>query len=157
MQCSEADCIAVFVLQKDIRQKNPGACSLEFRSVMQIVVECILCWDNKKKTSKGKGILGTVLAFFAADEEQGRKTLHRHWQIWAIEIDETLRDCLFHEDNTARDIARKTFCKLIDNVITASYGSELRITHKCVKESNDFISKQDIAEVLFQEHEPYIF
>ncbi len=149
MQCSEADCIADFVLRKDIRLKKPGACSLEFQSVMQIVVECMLRWDIKKKTSKGKGILGTVFAFFAADEEQGRKTLHRHWQILVKEIDETLRNCLFHEDNTTGDIARKTFCKHIDNVITVSYGSEFRITHKYIKESNDFISKQDIAEVLF--------
>ncbi len=145
MQCSEADCIADFVLQKDIRLKNQGACSLEFQSVMQIVVECMLHWDIKKKTSKGKAILGTVLAFFAADEEQGRKTLHHHWQILVKEIDETLWNCLFHEDKTTRDIPRKTFCKHIDNVITASYGSEFCITHKCVKESNDFISKQDIA------------
>ncbi len=157
MRCSEADCIADFVLQKDIRLKNPGACFLEFQSVMQIVVECMLHWDIRKKTSKGKGILGTVLAFFAADEEQGKKTLHHHWQIWVKEIDETLRNCLFHENNTARDIARKTFCKHIDSILTASYGSEFRITHKCVKESNDFINKQDIAEVLVQEHDPYIF
>jgi hypothetical protein len=73
LQCSEADCIADFVLQKDIRLKNPVACSLEFQSVMQIIVECMLHWDIKKKTSKGKGLLGSVLAFFTADEEQGRK------------------------------------------------------------------------------------
>jgi hypothetical protein len=42
LQCSEADCIADFVLRKDIRLKSPGACSLEFQSVMQIVVECML-------------------------------------------------------------------------------------------------------------------
>jgi hypothetical protein len=41
----------------------------------------MLTWDIKKQTSKGKGILGTVLAFSAADEEQSRKTLHHHWQI----------------------------------------------------------------------------
>jgi hypothetical protein len=64
---------------------------------------------------------------------------------------------LFHEDDTARDIAGKTFCKHIDNVITASYGSEFHITQKCVKESNDFINKQDFAEVLFQERDPCIF
>jgi hypothetical protein len=157
LQCSEADCIADFVLRKDIRLKNPGACALVFQSVMQIVVECMLRWDIKKKTSKGKGILGTVLAFFAADEEQGRKTLHRHWQIWVKGINETLQNCLFHEDDTARDIVRKTSCKHIDNVLTASYGSEFRITHKCIKEGNDFINKQDIAEVLFQERDPYIF
>ncbi len=64
---------------------------------------------------------------------------------------------MFHEDDTARDIARKPFCEHIDNVITASYGSEFRITHKYVEEGNDFVSKQDIAEVLFQERDPYIF
>jgi hypothetical protein len=39
-----------------------------------------------KENYKGKGILGTVVAVSAADEEQGRKTLHCHWQIWAKEI-----------------------------------------------------------------------
>jgi hypothetical protein len=32
--------------------------------------------DIKTRTSKGKGILGTVLAFAGAGKEQGRKTLH---------------------------------------------------------------------------------
>jgi hypothetical protein len=41
-------------------------------------MECMLQWDVTKKTTKGKGILGTVVAFSAADEEQGRKTLHCH-------------------------------------------------------------------------------
>jgi hypothetical protein len=120
-------------------------------------MECMLRWNVKKKTSKGKGILGTVLAFFAADEEQGRKTLHHHWQIWVKEINKTLRNCLFHEDDTIRDSARKTFCKQIDNVITASYGSEFCITHKCVNEKNDLVNKQDMAEIIFQVEDPYIF
>jgi hypothetical protein len=29
----------------------------------------MLRWDVKKKTTRGKGILGTVVAFSAADEE----------------------------------------------------------------------------------------
>ncbi len=157
LQCSEAECIADFVLQKDIRLNHPGACSLEFQSVMQILMECMLCWDIKKKTSKGKGILGTVLAFSTADEEQGRKTLHRHWQIWVKEIIQILRNCLFHKDVTIRDMARKTFCKQIDNIIAASYGSEFRITHKCIKKNNDIVIKQDMAEKLFQEQDPCIF
>jgi hypothetical protein len=81
LQCSEAECLADFILQKDIRLNHPGACSLEFQSVMQILIECMLRWDIKKKTSKGNRILGTVLALSAADEEQGQKTLHYHWQI----------------------------------------------------------------------------
>ena len=45
---------------------------------MDIFTTILLKWDCKTKTSTGRGILGTVSAFFAADEEQGRKTLHRH-------------------------------------------------------------------------------
>jgi hypothetical protein len=56
--------------------KYPGACSLEFQSVMQILTKCMLRWDTKTQSSKGKGILGTVLAFSGADKEQCRKTLH---------------------------------------------------------------------------------
>jgi hypothetical protein len=44
-------------------------------------MECMLRWDVTKKTTKGKGKLATVVAFSAVDEEQGRKTLHRQWQI----------------------------------------------------------------------------
>jgi hypothetical protein len=56
----------------------------------------------KTQSSKGKGILGTALAFSGADEEQGRKTLHRHWQIWVQELNQTLQDCLFDTDATKR-------------------------------------------------------
>ncbi len=44
---SEEDCIANFVLRKDARISYPGACSLEFQSVMQILTECLLRWDTK--------------------------------------------------------------------------------------------------------------
>jgi hypothetical protein len=131
LKCSEEDCLADFVLQSDTRIKYPGACSLEFQSIMQILTKCMLRWETKTQSSKGKGMLGTVLAFTGADEEQGRKTLHRHWQIWVQELNQTLRDCLFDMDATKRKDAQKTFCKHIDNVISASYGPDLTITHKC--------------------------
>ncbi len=67
------------MLRRDARIKYPGACSLEFQSVMQILTEYLLKWDTKRQTSKGKRILGTVLAFAGADDEQGCETLHRHW------------------------------------------------------------------------------
>jgi hypothetical protein len=92
-----------------------------------------------------------VLAFSAADEEQGRKTLHRHWQIWVKEIDQTQRNCLFHEDISVRNTARNIFCKHIDTVITASYGLEFCITHKCNNINNNIVSKHDTPEKLFQE------
>jgi hypothetical protein len=73
-----------------------------------------------------------VLAFSGVDEEQGRKTLHRHWQIWVQELHQTLRDCLFDTDATKRKDARITFCQHINNVISASYGPGLSIMHRCI-------------------------
>ncbi len=90
----------------------------------------MLRWDTKTQSSKGKGILGTVLVFSGADEEQSRKTLHRHWQIRVQELSQTLRDCLFDTDVTKRKDAQKTFWQHIDNVISASYGLDLSITHR---------------------------
>ena len=94
LKCSEEKCLADFVLQRDTRLQYPGACSLEFQSVMQILTKCMLRWDTKTQSSIGKGILGTVLAFSGADKEQGRKTLHWHWQIWVQELNQTLQDCM---------------------------------------------------------------
>ena len=114
---SEEDCIADFVLQKDARISYPGASSLEFQSVMQILTKCLLRWDTKTQTATGKGILGTVIVFAGADEEHGRKTLHQHWQIWVKEINQTVRDSLFHKDTKTRTDAHNTSLKHIENVI----------------------------------------
>ncbi len=116
-------------------------------------MECMLQWDVTKKTSRGKGILETVVAFSAGDEEQGRKTLHCHWQIWVKEINQTVWNCLFHEDITIRDKARKTFCKQIDNFITASYGEEICITRNCLNENKDVVHKQDTVQNMFQKQD----
>ncbi len=76
---------------------------------MQILTECLLKWDIKTRTSKGKGILGTLLAFAGADEEQGCKTLQRHWQIWVKELSQTLRNLSFHKNVEIKHKARKKF------------------------------------------------
>jgi hypothetical protein len=64
---------------------------------------------------------------------------------------------LFREDSTIWDRARKTFCKQINNVITASYGAELCITHNCLNENNDVVRKQDTVQNIFQEQDPCTF
>jgi hypothetical protein len=71
LKCSEEDCLADFVLQRDTRLQYPGACPLKFQSFMQILTKCMLRWDTKTQSSTGKVILG-------ADEERGCKTLHWH-------------------------------------------------------------------------------
>ena len=64
---------------------------------------------------------------------------------------------MFHEDIIIRDRARKTFCKQIDSVITASYGEELCITHNCLNENNDVVCKQEMVQNIFQEQDPCTF
>jgi hypothetical protein len=149
--------LADFVLRKDARLNNPGARSLEFQCVMQILTEHILKRGTKTKTSKGKQILGTVRAFAGADEEQGRKTLHHHWQIWVEEINQTLRNALIDNDNITRNKAQKTFQQHIDNVVSTSYGPQFCITHKCIGEKDQETLKTDFPESIFKDKEPNYF
>ncbi len=145
------------MLQRDTRVKYPGAYSFEFQSVMQILTKCMLKWDVKTQSSKGKGILGTVVAFTGADEEQGRITLHQHWQICIKELIQTLQDCLFDKDATERYNAQTTFCQHINNITSASYGPDLCITHKCINGDENKQLKIDIANNLFRDKEPSYF
>ncbi len=41
--------------------------------------------------------------------------------------------------------------------MTASYGLEICITHKCLNENNETVYKHDIIQQLFQEHDQWIF
>ena len=45
------------------------------------IIECLMGWDPKTKSGT-RGIFGKLLAWARTDEEQGRKTLHGHWQLW---------------------------------------------------------------------------
>jgi hypothetical protein len=58
LKWSEEDCLADFVLRKDARLNNPGACSLLFWSVMLISTELMLKWDTKTKLQQEKEYLG---------------------------------------------------------------------------------------------------
>ena len=83
---SPDDCAIDFKLRCKSRRNYPGACSLEYQNLMQIVIECLLNWDMSTNCSKGPGIFGETIAFARADEEQGRGSLHGHWQIWIKEL-----------------------------------------------------------------------
>ena len=157
MKCSEEDCIADFILRRDTRLKYPGACSLEFQSVMQIFTECLLKWDIKTNSSTGRGILGTIIAFFAADEEQARKTLHGHWQIWIKEMNQILRNALFDNDPKTRSQARKKFNNFIDESMSASFDAELVITHNCINNSNNEQARKELPNNIFKEKDPDSF
>ncbi len=107
------------------RLKYPGACSLEFQSIMQVLIDKLFNWDIKTQKARGPGIFGTVLAFAPADEEQGRKTLHRHIQVWVKEFDHHLRRDLFHKDENLKREARSKFQQYIDRIMSTSFGLDI--------------------------------
>ena len=85
--------------------------------------------------SKGPGIFGTVIAYAPADEEQGRKTLHHHWQVWVKELDMKLRQDLFHNDAKTKQGARDKLQKYVDQIISTTFGPGL-----VLKKNNERVS-----------------
>ncbi len=64
---------------------------------------------------------------------------------------------MFDTDTTKRKDAQKTFCQHINNVISASYGPELRITHRYIDGDENVQLKIGIADKLFREKDPTHF
>ena len=109
--------------------RYPGACSLAYQHLIQIVIEVLLGWDPKTHTGT-KGVFGTLEAWTRADEEQGRKSLHSHWQLWIKGIN-GYRTHFYHKDDAVKSKARKIFLGYVDKVMTATYGDDFIITDNC--------------------------
>ena len=129
---SPEECLIDFRVRSKIRKTYPGACSLEYQNVMQIITEHLLKWDAENQCSLGYGILGDVQAFARADEEQGRgSSLHAHWNIFVKQLSQQIRNFLFHHDPSVRAKTREEFAMYIDSIICASYGTDLEVVHNC--------------------------
>ena len=116
----ERKCVLDLKVRKEVRMKSPGACALEFESIMQIVLECMIGWDMKERVGK-KGIFGIPIAVGNTSEEQMRFTLHAHMEIW-IENFNAVRDFLFDEDAAVKTSARETLTDYFKKIATASLG-----------------------------------
>jgi len=64
-----------------------------------------------------------------------------------------LRALLFHKDESLKTAAQEEFLKYIDKVMSANYGSDLYVLHKCQKESN---STDLFAKDVIQEKKPQV-
>ena len=51
--------------------------------------------------------------------------------MWIENINQELRDNLFSKKKGVRDDACLKFCSYIDEVMSASYGKQLVVTHRC--------------------------
>lgn len=130
-----------------MRLKYPGACSLEYQNVIEIFITCLLKWNREKQKSDGPGILGNVIAFAPAHEEQARYTLHSHWQIWVEELSGSKREGLFDVDPVKREQNRKEFYKYVDSVMKASYTTPLCFDHSCTASNNTRNNKVKESEL----------
>jgi hypothetical protein len=124
-------CAADFVIRRATRKKYPGACSLEFQNIMKILIEKIFSWDHDAQHSKNLTPLGDINAWIQAIEEQGRGSLHAHWQIFTKQLSSRIREDLFHYDNDRRIEARMELANYIDSIVNASFGTDLKTTHVC--------------------------
>ena len=128
--CTESECIADLNLRKKNRLLYPGACSLDYQNAMQVVTECLFCWDSKKQQGQ-QGILGVLEAFCRADEEQGRGTLHSHWLIWIKKFN-LLRKMIWNSNACTRQRAQQRYIDYINEVMSAKYGDfEVVAKHTC--------------------------
>ena len=133
LDSTEKDCIADFIIRKNTRLDFPGACSLNFQSVMQIVLKVLLAWDPDTQTGSAEGIVGELDAWGMAAEEQARKTLHAHLLLWSKRLSK-MRDAIFDGDETKREKAKAEFEAHIDTIMSASYcdeDTEWKVTHTC--------------------------
>jgi hypothetical protein len=82
--------------------------------------------------------VGTARAFAPGDEEQGRGTLHSHWQVFIEELTNEVRSALFEGNNADKEEAKQKIIHHTDQVMNSSYGDNIIVEHMC-KESKPIV------------------
>ena len=118
--CDNSKCLLDFNARKKWRKQSPGACALEYESMLQIVIENLIGWNHETHTGV-KGIFGVPLAYADCCEEQARYTLHSHISVW-IEDFHDVRDLMFHEDQSVADKARIILQQYFCNIAQSTFG-----------------------------------
>ena len=71
---------------------------------MDIVKKVLIGWNHKTKQGS-KGIFGIPIAYVDACEEQGRKTLHSHMNIWIKDFNK-VQEAIFSKNQTVQEAAK---------------------------------------------------
>ena len=108
------------VKRNELRINHPGICSFYYKLMIDIVLEEVLGWDTILWQPKSEpGLFGHVLAFVASTEEQGRTTLHTHFQIWIKELLEPYQHMNSHI-TSVRERAEKFLTSAFDRVASCA-------------------------------------
>ena len=92
-----------------------------FELIMDIVIEEVLCWDleNQEPLNSKQGLFGKTEAFVLSIEEQARKTLHAHFQIW-IKDYHTIGEKIYNRKRSHEECS-KYLCDSFDNIASCSF------------------------------------
>ena len=97
---------------------------------MEIALKCLFGWDPGRQRGK-RGLFGIIEAFCCADEEQGRGSLHSHMLVFVKNFGH-LRRLLFASDEKTRALARASYIKYVNSVMSAQLCEfEVQATHAC--------------------------
>ena len=116
---SQHQCLLDLSARKKWRAKYPGACALEYESMIQIVIKILIGWNSKDQKGTN-GIFGVPLAYADCCEEQARYTLHSHISVWIKNFNK-VRDLLFHSDSAVRLIAKTELEKYFQTIAQATF------------------------------------
>ena len=104
-----------------LRIKFPGLCAYFFELALEIILEEVVGWDLEKGVAReGGGLFGIPEAFTATIEEQGRKTLHGHIQVWIKKYNEW-REKLHSTNRHIRREAAEKITTAVDQVSSCAF------------------------------------
>ena len=107
--------------KQQLRIKVPGICAFYFELIIEIIIGEVLCWDlEKQKAMRSKqGLFGKTKAFVLSIEEQARKTLHAHLQIW-VKNYHAIREKIYTKKRKHNKYS-KYICDSLDNVASCAF------------------------------------
>ena len=118
-------------LRHKLRIELPGLCAYFFERALDIVVEHIIGWnDRENKPHTGGGIFGTPLAYFAAVEEQGRRSLHAHILVWIEGLESLQRGIYDQSSLVVRNTSKRKLEEIVDKVVTTEMIAKRRCYNK---------------------------
>ena len=95
-------------LRTEIRLRHPGLCAHMFELMLDIVIEEVIGWDITTGKAKSEGgCFGEPLAYLVGIEEQGRRSLHAHIQIWIKGFDIIREDVFAPRTTRVQHAAKK--------------------------------------------------
>ena len=93
-------------------------CAYFFDAMFDIIVRCIIGWDDEARgPCEHGGIFCVPSAYIAAVEEQGRCSLHAHILVW-IKSMFILQEELHSRDLNIKCNSKRKLVEMVDNVIS---------------------------------------